>query len=111
MPHYTGHKPQAARNITTIQPAQGPTKKTTSGAANAQATKLGVPHVDNTHYINSRAGILTFFTAGGEMVSDNGLAEAQRYYAGRDPGENMKHSQLPHHTHYGKRFNPRNSMV
>ena len=47
---------QAPRNITLEQPSQGPPKNTTMGAANAQATKFGMPPVDSTNHINSRAG-------------------------------------------------------
>eukprot|EP00983_Pelagomonas_calceolata_P050904 1142190-Pelagomonas_calceolata.AAC.3 len=47
---------RAPRNITLEQPSQGPTKATTMGAANAQASKYGIPPIDNTHYINSRTG-------------------------------------------------------
>jgi hypothetical protein len=52
LPHYTGYKPQAPRNITMTQPAQGATTATTYGLANHSATKFGVPHVDNTYYNN-----------------------------------------------------------
>jgi hypothetical protein len=52
LPHYTGFKPKAPGNITLIQPSQGPTIATTYGAAAHQATKNGLPGLDNTHYNN-----------------------------------------------------------
>ena len=58
VPLYTGYKPQAPGNITLIQPAQGPTKATTYGAASYQATKNGMPPLDNTHYNNRWGGLL-----------------------------------------------------
>uniref|UniRef100_A0A7S0S5T1 Flagellar associated protein n=1 Tax=Chlamydomonas leiostraca TaxID=1034604 RepID=A0A7S0S5T1_9CHLO len=111
VPGYTGYKPKAPRNQTTEQPSQGPPTCTTSGAANAQATKHGVPPIDNSHYINSRAGLMTFFTATGEHVSDNGLSNAQEYYRLCRPSMMFRMSALPHVTHYGKPFAARNSLV
>jgi hypothetical protein len=58
----------------------------------AQVLRQGPQRVDHTHCINSRAGLMSFFTGGGESVSDNGLADAQRFFAGRRPyGGRMKH--------------------
>lgn len=104
VPGYTGYKPQAARNQTSEQPSQGPTTITASGAANAQATKHGVPPIDNTHYNNSREGLMTFFSATGEHVSDNGLSSAQEYYKICRPSMMFSTSHLPHVTHYGECF-------
>jgi hypothetical protein len=111
VPGYTGYKPKAPQNITTVQPSQGPPQTTTSGAAALQGVKYGVPKIDNTHYINSRTGIMTFFTSAGPYVSDNGLSNAQEFYKLVKPGNDMKHSSLCHVTHYGKRFDPRASLV
>lgn len=58
----------------------------------AQVLRQGPQRVDHTHHINSRAGLMSFFTGGGESVSDNGLADAQRFFVGRRPyGGRMKH--------------------
>lgn len=102
---------QAARNATVVQPSQGPPRNTTTGAAQLQATKNGLPSVDHTHHNNPRAGIMKFFSSTGETVSDNGLSNAQEYYKLCKPGNDFKHSQLPKVTHYGKPFNPMNSLV
>jgi hypothetical protein len=46
-----------------------------------------------THGINSRTGLMSFFTGGVETVSENGLAEAQHFFQGRRPlGGRMKHA-------------------
>mmetsp|Transcript_27730 Transcript_27730/g.75015 ORF Transcript_27730/g.75015 Transcript_27730/m.75015 type:complete len:447 (-) Transcript_27730:84-1424(-) len=112
IPHYTGYRPQAPRNITLEQPSQGPTKATTMGAANAQASKYGIPPIDNTHYINSRTGLMDFFTSGGLSQSDNGLHSAQTFYKSAPPVDGgMRHAHLPRVTHYGKKFDNRNSLV
>lgn len=113
LPGYTGYKPQAARNVTTVQLSQGPVKNTTQGAANLQGTKYAgmFGARDTTHCNNSRAGIMDFFSSTGEHLSENGLADAQQYYRLCKPGMNMKLTHLPHSTHYGKPFNPRNSLV
>ena len=112
VPHYTGYKPQAPRNITVEQPSQGATRATTQGHANFTATKYGVPVVDNKHYINSRAGLMAFFTSTGETVSDNGLANAQCYYKTERPGDGRFKTAYPsQQTVYGLKFNPRSSLV
>ena len=115
LPGTTTYKPQAARNVTTFQPSQGPTDKTTSGEAAMRGTAFGVPKQPHTHHINSRAGLLTFFQnsqTGTEWVSENGLFNAQVFYKLLRPYEgSLKHSKLPGVTDYGAPFNPANSMV
>ncbi|KAF5838351.1 hypothetical protein DUNSADRAFT_3022 [Dunaliella salina] len=82
------------------------------GAANAQATRFGIPPIDNYHYNNSRTGLMDFFTTGGLSQSDNGLHNAQIFYKHMPPADGgMKHSHLPHITHYGKKFDNKNSLV
>ena len=112
VPHYTGYKPQAPGNITLIQPAQGPTKATTYGAGNHQATRNGVPPVDNTHYNNSHDGCMQFFTSAGEFISENGLTNAQQYYKILRVGDGrFKVGIPPKSTPYGARFKDTNSLV
>mmetsp|Transcript_17300 Transcript_17300/g.37331 ORF Transcript_17300/g.37331 Transcript_17300/m.37331 type:complete len:459 (-) Transcript_17300:854-2230(-) len=113
IPRYTGYKPKDAKNITMEQPSQGPPTNTTYGTGNLQATKSGVPPVDNTYYNNSRAGIMTFFTSAGEYVSDNGLSNAQEYYklANRGAEARFKSPLASKTTYYGAKFNPRTSLV
>ncbi|KAJ9534930.1 hypothetical protein QJQ45_029580 [Haematococcus lacustris] len=112
LPGYTGHKPQAARNITSTQPAQGPTTITTLGAANYTATKRGLPLMDRTHHNNSKAGIMTFFDTSGTSVSDNGLANSQSYFRINHPeAAKLKFEHPIHNTHYGSKFVARNSLV
>jgi len=37
--------------------------------------------VDNSNFLDSRKGIMSFFNAGSSLfASDNGLAEAQKFY-------------------------------
>lgn len=58
-----------------------------------QVLRRGPQRVDHSHCINSRAGLMSFFTSKGESVSDNGLADAQRYFLCRRPyGGRMKHA-------------------
>lgn len=112
LPLYTGHKPQAVRNITLVQPSKGPTTETTFGEAAYRSTKMGPPPHDNTHHNDSNAGIMSFFTSTGVSVSDNGLSNAQLYYKIARPGEGrFKGSQEPHQTHYGAPFKAKNSLV
>ncbi|KAL6754162.1 flagellar associated protein [Haematococcus lacustris] len=112
LPGYTGHKPQAARNITSTQPAQGPTTITTLGAANYTATKTGLPLMDRTHHNNSKAGIMTFFDTSGTSVSDNGLANSQSYFKINHPeAAKLKFEHPIRNTHYGSKFVARNSLV
>lgn len=53
------------------------------------------------------------FTSGGECVSDNGEADAQRFYSGRRPleGRIMQTFQPSQATAGGARFDPKNSLV
>ncbi|MEW5303044.1 MAG: hypothetical protein WDW36_005775 [Sanguina aurantia] len=85
VPHYTGHRPRAFKNITTEQLSHGPSDASTYGAANAATTAFGVPAGDHSNYINSRTGLMTFFSSTGPYISDNGLANAQQYYK-MEPG-------------------------
>lgn len=58
------------------------------------------------------AGLMTFFTSGGLSQSDNGLYNAQTYWKVAPPAEGrFRMSHLPRVTHYGKRFDNRNSLV
>ncbi len=112
VPHYTGYKPQAARNITLEQPSRGPSTETTSGHGAFTATRGGVPPQSHQHHNNSKEGIMGFFTSTGETVSDNGLSNAQLFYTMTRPGEGrVKGSQLPHSTVYGAPFKAGNSLV
>eukprot|EP00879_Flechtneria_rotunda_P019121 GHRR01020076.1.p1 GENE.GHRR01020076.1~~GHRR01020076.1.p1 ORF type:complete len:210 (+),score=81.56 GHRR01020076.1:89-718(+) len=85
--HYTGYKPHGGLGATAVQPAHGPTQETTQGLANLQVLKCGPQPVDGHHAINSRKGIMNFFTGGGESISDNGEADAQQFYARLRPME------------------------
>lgn len=88
---YTGYKPKGGPTATAV-PARGPTAETTQGFINQQVLRQGPQKVDHSFCINSRAGLMSFFTAGGESVSDNGLADAQRFFVGRRPyGGRMQH--------------------
>ncbi|DBA75087.1 hypothetical protein WJX77_007300 [Trebouxia sp. C0004] len=80
VPQNTGHRPTALSNLSVVEPAHGPTLQTTQGYANFQATQR--PHtVDNSNFLDSRKGIMSFFNAGSSLfASDNGLAEAQKFY-------------------------------
>lgn len=113
VPHCTYTKPQAARNITSFtQPSQGPTLETVYGLANHKACKNGVPPVDNTHFINSNTGILSYFHSGGEYISENGLANAQCYFKECKPGAGRFQMQSTDKTTaYGAPFKSANSLV
>ncbi|KAL3133752.1 hypothetical protein ABBQ32_008236 [Trebouxia sp. C0010 RCD-2024] len=80
VPLYTGHRPTALSNLSVQEPAHGPTTQTTQGYANFRATQR--PHtVDNSKFLDSRKGTMGFFNAGSSLfASDNGLAEAQRFF-------------------------------
>lgn len=112
LPHNATHKPQAARNITSIQPSQGPTLSTTSGFGNYQAIKPGLKPQDTTNFLDSNKGTMSFFQGGGEFVSDNGLSSAQRYYTTLKPLEGRPKMQMTSKiTHYGAPFHPQSSLV
>lgn len=51
-----------------------------------QVLAHGPQPAGSPHAINSRRGIMSFFTLGGESVSENGLADAQRFFARRRAG-------------------------
>ncbi|WIA39280.1 hypothetical protein OEZ86_005400 [Tetradesmus obliquus] len=85
--HYTGYKPHAGAGATAVQPAHGPTAETTQGFANLQVLKYGPQPAHSRHAINSRKGLMTFFTGGIESVSDNGEADAQKFFAKLRPLE------------------------
>lgn len=79
----TTYKPTTAKNIR-LDSTRGPTMATTYGEATAQLAKLGgTPLIlDRSNYINSRAGLMSFFNPGAsETVSENGLFEAQSYFS------------------------------
>jgi hypothetical protein len=63
------------------------------GCCCLQVLRQGPQRVDRTHCINSRTGLMSFFTNGHESVSDNGLADAQRFFVHRRPlGGRMTHA-------------------
>ncbi|KAG2436780.1 hypothetical protein HXX76_006304 [Chlamydomonas incerta] len=118
LPGYTGFKAQAPANIdaglkhSVKLPCQG----TTTGEATLRGTQFGVPHQDHGHYINSRAGLMTFFSnsvVGTEFVSDNGLFNAQVYYkeAKSQGALGIKTGGPSKLTHYGAPFRAAASMV
>ncbi|KAG2444080.1 hypothetical protein HYH02_009022 [Chlamydomonas schloesseri] len=118
LPGYTGYKCQSPHNIdtslrhTTKLPCHG----TTSGDATLRGTQFGVPPQDHGHYINSRAGLMTFFSnsvVGTEFVSDNGLFNAQVYYKeAKSQGVlGIKTGAPSKLTHYGAPFRAAASMV
>lgn len=112
LPHNTTYKPQTARNITSIQPSQGPTTSTTSGFMASQTQKAGIKAKDTSHFLDSNKGLMSFFQGGGESVSDNGLANAQKYYGILKPLEGRPKMQLVSKTTaYGAQFNPQSSLV
>eukprot|EP00955_Chlamydomonas_euryale_P046784 353504-Chlamydomonas_euryale.AAC.11 len=113
VPHTTTHKPRAPCNVTYTQPSQGPTNKTVYGAQNLLATRAGVPPVDNTHFINSKTGILSYFDNGvGQYVSENGLANAGAYFKDCRPGDGRFQTGMVNKTTaYGAPFKKTNSLV
>mmetsp|Transcript_10246 Transcript_10246/g.25089 ORF Transcript_10246/g.25089 Transcript_10246/m.25089 type:complete len:439 (-) Transcript_10246:230-1546(-) len=95
VPQYGGFRPQVPLNI---QPSQGPIKTTTSGHGNYQATKLPLKPLDNANFHNIESGVMSFFTAGTLSVSDNGIANAERYYAHVRPKEGLPRIHYPSQT-------------
>lgn len=53
----------------------------------SQVLKHGSQPVDSRHATNSRKGLMTFFTGGGESISDNGEADAQKFFVRLRPME------------------------
>ena len=50
------------------------------------------------HCINSRTGTMNFFTGGGAAISDNGQADAQRFYVRLRPLEGRMKASVPSKT-------------
>eukprot|EP00877_Chromochloris_zofingiensis_P009496 jgi/Chrzof1/47/Cz01g01170.t1 len=112
VPGYTGYKPRAGPGATALQPAHGATKETTQGFINAEVLKRGPQPVESAHHINSRKGIMNFFTGGGASISDNGEADAQKFYVRQRPLEGRMHTYHASSTNMsGARFDPKNSIV
>lgn len=90
----TIHKPRGGAAATAVLPAHGPTAATASGFASTQVVQQSASQrADHTHAIDSRRGTMSFFTGGSCSISDNGLADAQRYWVGRRPmGGRMRHA-------------------
>ncbi|GBF97074.1 hypothetical protein Rsub_09547 [Raphidocelis subcapitata] len=93
LPGYTGYKPRGGPGATAEQPAGGPTSETTQGFLNSQLLRRGPQPHSPAHCINSRAGLMSFFSSGtngarGEpSISDNGLSDAQRFFVRLRPLE------------------------
>jgi hypothetical protein len=68
---------------------------TTYGFANHLCTQQGLPIRDSRKCIDSTKGILAFYTAGKEAVSDNGRIEAQQFFHRVRPLEGRIKSHLP----------------
>lgn len=57
------------------------------GHANYLATRRPVTAVDTTSFISSNKGTMSFFNAGSSpFASENGLAEAQKFFRKRRKG-------------------------
>jgi hypothetical protein len=95
IPQYGGFRPKVPLNI---QPAQGPIDYTSSGFQNQQATKHPLKALDNSNFHNIERGVMSFFTAGSTSVSDNGNANAERYYAHVRPKEGLPRIHYPSQT-------------
>lgn len=55
---------------------------------------------------------MNFFTGGGASISDNGEADAQKFYVRQRPLEGRMHTYHASSTNMsGARFDPKNSIV
>mmetsp|Transcript_47871 Transcript_47871/g.153404 ORF Transcript_47871/g.153404 Transcript_47871/m.153404 type:complete len:432 (-) Transcript_47871:77-1372(-) len=92
LPGYLGHRPHAEQNIREAEP---PTTLTTTGKSNHDVWKRKQPAVDNANFLRSNQGTMSFFTMGSVNVSDNGEANAQRYYHKCRPREGLPRIHYP----------------
>lgn len=115
-PGYTGYKPQGTQ-YATVQWAV-PTKDTQYGISNFETLKARasahqvIAGMGKSRAVDGKKGIRGFFTAGNEFVSDNGMAEAEKFYVTLNPLEGRPRMQpVSKTTARGQHFNPLNSMV
>ena len=94
--HYGGFRPQAYPNINAAGPV--PTAATTQGAVNLATTQRAIKPFDKGNFRSSEAGTLSFFQGGSVSVSDNGKANAQRYYHTTRPREGLPRIFYPSRT-------------
>ncbi len=92
-----------------------PEPRTVQGVSQKIAAQLAPQQRSGaSHGINSRAGLMSFFTSGGHVVSDNGLFGAQCFFQRVSPLEGrlrkgpVKASET---TSYGAAFKAANSLV
>ena len=100
IPHYRGFRPQDGGNI---KPHQPPSKETTQGLANfeaSQAVANGCNFNDGPrdNFRSSDKGIMSFFSQGSTYVSENGTAYAERYYHTLRPKEGLPRIYYPSKT-------------
>ena len=94
-PGQTLWRPQHPKNV---RPAPPPTTATTTGAANARTLRDGTPAPVTGHGSDDKTGVMSFFTAGVETVSDNGKTNAQQYFAHVRPFEGRASGYYPSRT-------------
>ena len=70
---------RCGRTRRTFDRRRRPTTATTTGAANARTLRDGTPAPVTGHGSDDKTGVMSFFTAGVETVSDNGKTNAQQF--------------------------------
>lgn len=88
VPGETRWRPQHPKNVLTKSQAP-PASATTTGDANHQTWKRGQPPPVKSLGGAQGPGVMSFFTPGIETVSDNGIADAQQFYAVARPLEGV----------------------
>jgi hypothetical protein len=77
-----------------------------------QIAAMGPQPRETAHCINSRTGLMTFFTGGVESVSENGLSDAQKFFVKLRPLEGrFKTGITSKTTPAGAKFSAGSSLV
>lgn len=107
LPGTTTFKPVDPCNMTSVQPAHGPTIDSSYGLNNSIVAKYNAAAAPTLRAgIDPEHGIMGFFSAGAsESVSDNGTSNAQQFYRLVRPLEGLaKHTQACKTTSVGGKF-------
>ena len=93
VPGATIFKPAAATNIAVAPPV--PSSASVYGFANSLVESAVKPPKDMRHCVSGANGLAGFFTTMGDVISENGRAEADRFHSRARPYGGAPRMALP----------------
>ena len=95
VPGYVGYRTQDPKNF---QLPQAPTSLTTTGKQNFECNRKPHELPDNANFRSGKDGSMSFFQGGTLTVSENGKANAERFYGMLRPHEGLPRIHYPSKT-------------